>query len=144
VKEPREIFHREVEENQWIKECLAAGESTGEYFITSEYSRHSRYCAGPGLLLVGDAFAFLDPAFRSGVMLALKSGHLAGEAIHEGLLRATFRPRISRPTARPCAQASRTCGNSSMPSTAPRSPSAKSSQNTPKPRVSSPTVSQAM
>jgi flavin-dependent dehydrogenase len=86
VKEPRAIFHREVEENQWIKEHLAAGESTGEYFITSEYSRHSRYCAAPGLLLVGDAFAFLDPVFSSGVMLALKSGHLAGEAVHEGFL----------------------------------------------------------
>lgn len=86
VKQPREIFHREVEENQWIKEHLASGESTGEYFITSEYSRHSRYCAAPGLLLVGDAFAFLDPVFSSGVMLALKSGQTAAETIHAGLL----------------------------------------------------------
>jgi flavin-dependent dehydrogenase len=85
VKEPREIFHREVEENQWIKDHLATGESTGEYYITSEYSRHSRYCSAPGLLLVGDAFAFLDPVFSSGVMLALKSGVLAGETVHEGL-----------------------------------------------------------
>jgi flavin-dependent dehydrogenase len=86
VKEPREIFQREVEENQWIKTHLGQGASTGEYFITSEYSRHSRYCAAPGLLLVGDAFAFLDPVFSSGVMLALKSGHLAGETVHVGLL----------------------------------------------------------
>lgn len=85
VKEPREIFHREVEENQWIREHLAAGASTGEYFITSEYSRHSKHCAAPGLVLVGDAFAFLDPVFSSGVMLALKSGQLAGETVHEGL-----------------------------------------------------------
>ncbi|HZJ13431.1 MAG TPA: NAD(P)/FAD-dependent oxidoreductase [Chthoniobacteraceae bacterium] len=92
VKEPREIFHREVEENQWIKEHLAAGESTGEYFITSEYSRHSRYCAASGLLLVGDAFAFLDPVFSSGVMLALKSGQLAGEAVREGLLSGDLSP----------------------------------------------------
>jgi flavin-dependent dehydrogenase len=92
VKEPREIFHREVEENQWIKSHLAVGKSTGEYFITSEYSRHSRYCAAPGLLLVGDAFAFLDPVFSSGVMLALKSGHLAGEAIHKGLVAGDLSP----------------------------------------------------
>src|SRR5260221_1136516 len=82
VKEPREIFHREVGENQWIKEHLASGQSTGQYFITSEYSRHSRYCAAPGLLLVGDALAFLDPVFSSGVMLALKTGQFAGEAVH--------------------------------------------------------------
>ena len=86
VREPREIFQREVAENQWIQEHLAPGESTGDYYLTSEYSRHSRYCAAPGLLMVGDAFAFLDPVFSSGVMLALKSGQMAGEAVHEGLI----------------------------------------------------------
>lgn len=92
VKEPKEIFHREVEENLWIKDRLSTGHSTGEYFITSEYSRHSRYCAAPGLLLVGDAFAFLDPVFSSGVMLALKTGHLAGEAVHTGLVEGDLSP----------------------------------------------------
>ena len=37
VKAPKEIFQREVEQNQWIKQHLAVGESTGEYHITSEY-----------------------------------------------------------------------------------------------------------
>jgi flavin-dependent dehydrogenase len=92
MKDPREIFHREVEENQWIKDHLSTGESTGEYSITSEYSRHSRYCSAPGLLLVGDAFAFLDPVFSSGVMLALKSGVLAGETVHEGLAKGDLSP----------------------------------------------------
>lgn len=92
VKDPKAIFHREVEENLWIKDHLAAGESTGEYYITSEYSRHSRYCSAPGLLLVGDAFAFLDPVFSSGVMLALKSGVLAGETVHEGLVKGDLSP----------------------------------------------------
>ncbi|RYD85166.1 MAG: NAD(P)/FAD-dependent oxidoreductase, partial [Verrucomicrobiaceae bacterium] len=92
IKDPRQIFHREVEENLWIKDRLSEGHSTGEYFITSEYSRHSRHCAAPGLLLVGDAFAFLDPVFSSGVMLALKSGELAGEAVHTGLLNGDLGP----------------------------------------------------
>jgi flavin-dependent dehydrogenase len=34
---------------------------------------------------VGDAFAFLDPLFSTGVFLALKSGELAADAIHAGL-----------------------------------------------------------
>jgi flavin-dependent dehydrogenase len=92
VKEPQEIFQREIDENEWVKQHLAVGESTGEYFITSEYSRHSRHCAAPGLVLAGDAFAFLDPVFSSGVMLALKSGHLVGEAIHEGLVAGDLSP----------------------------------------------------
>lgn len=92
VRDPREIFQREVGENQWIKEHLSTGESTGQYFITSEYSRHSRHCASPGLVLAGDAFAFLDPVFSSGVMLALKSGQVAAEAVHEGLVAGDLSP----------------------------------------------------
>jgi flavin-dependent dehydrogenase len=92
VKDPKEIFHREVEENQWIKDRLSVGQGVGQYWITSEYSRHSRYCASPGLVLVGDAYAFLDPVFSSGVMLALKSGHLVGETVHQGLVEGDLSP----------------------------------------------------
>jgi flavin-dependent dehydrogenase len=44
------------------------------------------------LLLVGDAFAFLDPVFSSGVMLALKSGVLAGEMLHQALIENDLAP----------------------------------------------------
>lgn len=92
IKDPQTMFEREIGENQWIKDRLSVGECTGEFWLTSEYSRHSKFCAAPGLLLVGDAFAFLDPVFSSGVMLALKSGVLAGEAVHEGLLAGDLSP----------------------------------------------------
>jgi hypothetical protein len=36
-------------------------------------------------VLVGDAWGFLDPLYSSGVLLALKSGELAAEAIVEAL-----------------------------------------------------------
>lgn len=85
VRDPQTMFQREIGENRWIQEHLASGTCTGEYWLTSEYSRHSKYGASPGLLLVGDAFAFLDPVFSSGVMLALKSGVLAGDAVHAAL-----------------------------------------------------------
>ena len=41
---------------------------------------------------MGDAFAFLDPVFSSGLMLALKSGVLAGDAVHEALVARDFSP----------------------------------------------------
>jgi len=85
IKAPPEIFNREIEQNAWIKDHLACGQQVGGYFITNEYSFHAKYCAAEGLLLVGDAFAFLDPVFSSGLMLALKSGVLAADAIHEAL-----------------------------------------------------------
>jgi flavin-dependent dehydrogenase len=90
VKAPEAIFKRAVEENQWIKQHLACGEQTGPYRLTSEYTHHSRHCGTDGLLLVGDAFAFLDPVFSSGVMLALKSGTLAGEETHKAIVERDF------------------------------------------------------
>ena len=74
------IFHREVAVNKWIEQHLAAGQQVGEYRVTGEYSYRSRHCAGDGLLLIGDAFAFLDPVFSSGVFLALRSGEMGADA----------------------------------------------------------------
>jgi flavin-dependent dehydrogenase len=85
VKDPEQIFKREIEQNQWIKEHLACGEALGPYRVISEYTQHARYCAMNGLVLVGDAFAFLDPVFSSGLMLALKSGVLVAETVQKGL-----------------------------------------------------------
>jgi flavin-dependent dehydrogenase len=82
AREPKEIFNREIERNLWIKDHLACGTQVGQHFITSEYSFRSRYCAADGLLLAGDSFGFLDPVFSSGVMLALKSGVMAADAIY--------------------------------------------------------------
>jgi len=93
VKSPEEIFKREIEQNQWIKQHLAIGRQTGQYFLTSEYTHHARHCASDGLLLVGDAFAFLDPVFSSGVMLALKSGVLAADAVNQAIVERDFSPQ---------------------------------------------------
>jgi len=92
VKEPEKIFRREIGQNLWIKEHLSHGHQSGPYYLTSEYSYHSRHCGCEGLLLAGDAFAFLDPVFSSGVMLALKSGVMAGDAVHEALIARDFSP----------------------------------------------------
>jgi len=92
VRDPKAMFDREVEQNAWIKEYLAPGKSTGDYYVTSEFSFHSKHCAKEGLLLVGDAFCFLDPVFSSGLMLALKSGVMAGDAVHEAIGKNDFAP----------------------------------------------------
>src|SRR5262245_1865971 len=90
VRDLKQIFDREVKQNAWIEDHLSAGSQTGPYFITNEYSFHSRFCGTEGLLLVGDAFCFLDPVFSSGLMFALKSGVMAGDAVHEALVAHDF------------------------------------------------------
>jgi len=84
-KDPEAIFQREVKINPWIVNHLASGRQAGPYRVTGDYSYRSRYCAADGLVMVGDAFAFLDPVFSSGVFLALKSGELAADIIHAAL-----------------------------------------------------------
>lgn len=92
VRSPKDIFHREVTQNKWIEEYLAPGKSTGDYYITNEFSYHSRHCGCEGLLLLGDAFCFLDPVFSSGLMLALKSGVMAADAVHAAIEANDFSP----------------------------------------------------
>ena len=92
AKKPEKIFQRETGQNLWIKEYLSCGTQFGPYYITGEFSFHSRYCGIEGLLLAGDAYCFLDPVFSSGVMLALKSGVMAGDAVHEALMASDFSP----------------------------------------------------
>jgi flavin-dependent dehydrogenase len=85
TRDPAEIYAREIENNTWIKDHLSQGRQFGEYWVTGEYSYRAEHCATDGLLLVGDAFAFLDPVFSSGVFLALKSGEMAADAVAAAL-----------------------------------------------------------
>ncbi len=55
------------------------------YFATRDYSYRCTKVAGDGWVTVGDAFGFLDPLYSSGVLLALRSGEMAADAIVEGL-----------------------------------------------------------
>ena len=84
-RDPAAIYEREIENNAWIKEHLSEGEQFGEYWVTGEYSYRAEHCCADGLLLIGDAFAFLDPVFSSGVFLALKSGEIGADAAEAAL-----------------------------------------------------------
>ena len=78
-------YEEEVERNPAVKRRVSMGRRATGYFVTKDYSYRSKQTAGDGWVLVGDAFGFLDPLYSSGVLLALKSGQLAADAIAEGL-----------------------------------------------------------
>ena len=86
-RDPKEIYEREIKNNPWIEDHLTQGEQFGEYWVTGEYSYRGEHCATDGLVLIGDAFAFLDPVFSSGVFLAVKSAEMAADAADEALKR---------------------------------------------------------
>jgi flavin-dependent dehydrogenase len=58
----------------------------GEVRATGNYSYTSDEMTGPGFVMIGDAFAFVDPVFSSGVYLAMNSAKLAAEVV-DGALR---------------------------------------------------------
>jgi len=80
-----QTYDEEVEMCPGLTQRLANAKKVTGYFATKDYSYRSTRVAGDGWVLVGDAFGFLDPLYSSGVLLALKSGQLAAEAIVEGL-----------------------------------------------------------
>jgi hypothetical protein len=77
-------YEEEVEGCPAVKERVSKAKRITGYFATKDYSYRSRQAAGNGWVLVGDAFGFLDPLYSSGVLLALKSGELAADAIVAG------------------------------------------------------------
>lgn len=52
-----------------------------EVRVTGNYSYDSRTMGGRGWVLVGDAFAFLDPVFSSGVYLAMSGAEKAADVV---------------------------------------------------------------
>ncbi len=52
-----------------------------EVRVTGNYSYDSARMGGPGWVLVGDAFAFLDPVFSSGVYLAMSGAEQAVDVV---------------------------------------------------------------
>jgi flavin-dependent dehydrogenase len=80
-----QTYNEELEACAAVKQRVSTGKQATGFFATKDYSYRSKEVAGNGWVLVGDAFGFLDPLYSSGVLLALKSGELAADAIAEGL-----------------------------------------------------------
>jgi flavin-dependent dehydrogenase len=80
-----QTYNEEVAACPAVGKRLAGARRATGYCATKDYSYRSKQVAGDGWVLIGDAFGFLDPLYSSGVLLALKSGELAADAIADGL-----------------------------------------------------------
>jgi flavin-dependent dehydrogenase len=82
-----QTYNEEVDRCPAVKQRVSSAERVTGYFATKDYSYRSTEVAGDGWVLIGDAFGFLDPLYSSGVLLALRSGEMAADAVVEGLER---------------------------------------------------------
>jgi flavin-dependent dehydrogenase len=80
-----QTYCEEVERCPAVKQRVSQGRRAAGYFATKDYSYRATKVAGDGWVMIGDAWGFLDPLYSSGVLLALKSGELAADAIADGL-----------------------------------------------------------
>jgi flavin-dependent dehydrogenase len=76
-----EFFKSVIALSPPLAERLRDAEMTGPATATGNYSYKSSRAYGPGYLMVGDAYGFIDPVFSSGVLLAMQSGFLAADAV---------------------------------------------------------------
>lgn len=67
-----------------------------EVRVTGNYSYDSARMGGPGWVLVGDAFAFLDPVFSSGVYLAMSGAEQAAAVVDAALREPAREARLLR------------------------------------------------
>lgn len=85
TKDSDAIYREEIARCPGLTPRLEQAEMIEPVRVAKEYSYRSRQVAGEGWVLVGDAFGFLDPLYSSGILLALKSGELAGDAVADAL-----------------------------------------------------------
>ena len=68
-----------------LQKRIEGAELISEVRVTGNYSYDSTRMGGPGWVMVGDAFAFLDPVFSSGVYLAMSGAEQAAAAVDAAL-----------------------------------------------------------
>jgi flavin-dependent dehydrogenase len=72
--------------NEGVRKRIERAELIGdEVRVTGNYSYDSIRMGGPGWVMVGDAFAFLDPVFSSGVYLAMSGAERAAAVVDQAL-----------------------------------------------------------
>ena len=75
------FFRQIIAQSPELSERLADATLTGPATATGNYSYRSRGMVGARYLMVGDAYAFIDPVFSTGVYLAMNSAFQAADAV---------------------------------------------------------------
>jgi flavin-dependent dehydrogenase len=74
-----------LKQNAALWRRMERAQLIGEVRVTGNYSYDATRIGGPGWVLIGDAFAFLDPVFSSGVYLAMSGAETAAAVVDTAL-----------------------------------------------------------
>jgi len=90
---PDELYERMVQRCDMVRDHLGAAERTTPIYRTANFAYTNAPVVGDRFLAVGDAVAFVDPIFSSGVFIAIRTGELAAEAITKAFADGRFSAR---------------------------------------------------
>jgi flavin-dependent dehydrogenase len=90
----RDFFLATIEDCPALAQRLRGATLINETQATGNYSYSSTHSHGERYLLLGDAYAFIDPVFSSGVLLAMHSGFVGADAV-DACLRTPARARTA-------------------------------------------------
>jgi len=76
---PEELYLERIRRSPTASARMAGAERVSEVTGAGNYSYRATKAWGEGYLMIGDAFAFLDPVFSSGVLLAMTAGELGAD-----------------------------------------------------------------
>lgn len=78
-----DFYEQEIGQSQFIADVISGGRMVFEPVVNGDYSYKSEVKYGKNFALVGDAHAFIDPIFASGIFLSMNSARLVAEALDE-------------------------------------------------------------
>ncbi|MDP6153042.1 MAG: NAD(P)/FAD-dependent oxidoreductase [Phycisphaeraceae bacterium] len=84
-KDYQEVFLGQVDACRPLKARLVDAQRFGPVRGIPTLAYRNRRIAGEGWMMIGDAAAFLDPIYSSGLFLALASAELAAPCVHDAL-----------------------------------------------------------
>ena len=86
---PDERLQRAIDKNPWVSEILTDAKRVTGVATYANYQLISQRGFGPGWVMAGDAFGFVDPMLSPGVLVALRSAELIADALTPFLRRGT-------------------------------------------------------
>jgi flavin-dependent dehydrogenase len=81
----QERYLAEIDKCPGLVPRLENALQVGKTHVAKEYTYATTQHSGPGWVLIGDAFGFIDPIYSSGVFFAFVTGEKAADAVVDGL-----------------------------------------------------------
>lgn len=82
-RSPEERLARAIQEDAELGSTVGSGRRVTPVATYANYQLISERGAGPGWVMVGDAFGFVDPMLSPGVFLGLRSAELVADALRQ-------------------------------------------------------------